>query len=175
QAIAGERIREGAPVLVVRPGFSAMVNGQRVVIRRPIVEEITEAEFTRLDPALRARREQVRQQFRTIQEARKTSNAVVDIEQALSVNAADDVLRQRIGQLVAVHGAPEKLAEDLLAAMPDRTAVRRVLNRYVRDAGLKPVGTAGRTVRFDPRLHEAIDGVPIPEGTMVRVVRRGFQ
>src|SRR5690606_31574670 len=28
EAIAGERIREGAPVLVVRPGFSAMVNGQ---------------------------------------------------------------------------------------------------------------------------------------------------
>src|SRR5690606_19290161 len=44
----------------------------------------------------------------------------------------------------------------------------------VRDAGLKPVGTVGRSTKFNPLLHEAIDGAAIPPGATVRVVRRGF-
>src|SRR5690606_34528419 len=57
----------------------------------------------------------------------------------------------------------------------DRAAVRRILNRHVKDAGLKPVGTVGRSTKFDPLLHEAIDNAVIPPGATVRVVRRGFQ
>ncbi|MFN2622678.1 MAG: nucleotide exchange factor GrpE [Chthoniobacterales bacterium] len=54
--------------------------------------------------------------------------------------------------------------------------VLKQLMDFLADSGLQPIDAAGR--KFDPNLHEAIAHEPsgkVPEGTVVRQMRRGYK
>ena len=54
--------------------------------------------------------------------------------------------------------------------------VNRQLQDFLRDSGVQEVEAMGKT--FDPNLHEAVAqevSAEVPEGTIIRVTRRGYK
>jgi len=164
------------------PKLRALARERGVLIpsraRRP---EIVEAIRAALAPPTgnAAIRAAARERQRQIARAEGTARLLAEVDELLAKKADAAIIRERLDPALL---EPEQLfANADPAVLPvlrraldsgDPAKLRAAVTRLSRKAGLTPVGAAGRTVKFDPAVHEALGTIPTP-GAAVRVIRRG--
>lgn len=86
----------------------------------------------------------------------------------------DRILRQRVA--VATHsGVPDQITARVVAAIDTRdlSQVRSVGQQIATDRGLRPIGAAGRTVKYAEARHTPQSGFDPTPGQPVRIYRQG--
>jgi len=119
--------------------------------------------------AKKDRREAARARHREISRREGVADALTGLDELLGKNATVKVFREH----VRTYNLADEDRDDLLAAVDDALALRRLIDTIGDREGLTPIGSAGDHVAFDPEQHDVYgDQLPTP-GTRMQVAARG--
>lgn len=182
----GEKgLTSGQQVVVTKPGYTAtLANGETVQVARAQVSAATQDEIRAAAERVAAEqkateraiaRAAARERNQLLEARTKVGDLLAELDELVDKKAATKVFEERLTYAEQT-GAVDKATATVLrkaVATEDPTKVRAALTRVASKNGLKPIGQAGKTAKYDPALHEPVGAVPA-EGTTVRVVRRGM-
>jgi hypothetical protein len=161
----------GQMVRVLRPGYTAVVNGERVVVSRASVQLMTPDEVTAFRRAEREAVAEARRQ--TLARSEGTARLLAEVDELLGKKATAVTIRQRLDPKLFATADPDVL-QALRVALEsgDMLKLRSAVTRLTTKAKVKPISKAGAKVKFDPDTMDS-GGATIPKGAQVQVVTRG--
>lgn len=145
------------------------LTGYSRLTKPQLLERLSGVERPALSPLKAAQARQA-----AIDVARGPAELVAEIGELLGVQAEPAVLRARIVASAKRLKVPDAVRDSLLKAIQsgDPAKIRRALTAAKTKFKVKTTGVAGKTTKFDPKLHSPIGARPKP-GQKIEVVRPG--
>lgn len=109
-----------------------------------------------------------------IDRAKVFGNLGTEIEELIGNDASPDALRSRIRGRAQREGIPDAAIQELLDAADNPAQLRDLARGLMARNGVTPIHAPGDVVPLDRKSHRGISG-DIPDGTMVHVVRPGYE